>query len=73
MKKEEQYPYDTRTDKQYNEAEKAKRFTSKGEGNTEAQEEAQVERLKTNGIQYKSNAITVTPALIKEDSELEKY
>lgn len=70
MKKEEQYPYDTRTDKQYNEAEKTKRFTSKGEGNTEAQEEAQVERLKTNGIQYKSNAITVTPALIKEDSEL---
>lgn len=70
MKKEEQYPYDTRTDKQYNEAEKAKRFTSKGEGNTEVQEEAQVERLKTNGIQYKSNAITVTPALIKEDSEL---
>lgn len=50
MDKEEQYPYDTRTDKQYNDAEKAKRFTAKGEGNTEAQEEAQVERLKTNGI-----------------------
>lgn len=70
MDKEEQYPYDTRTDKQYNDAEKAKRFTAKGEGNTEAQEEAQVERLKTNGIQYKSNAIMVTPALIKEDSGL---
>lgn len=70
MKKEEQYPYDTRTDKQYNEAEKAKRFTSKGEGNTEAQEEAQVERLKTNGIQYKSNNIKITPELIKDDSEL---
>ena len=29
-----------------------------------------MERLKTNGIQYKSNAIKVTPALIKEDSGL---
>lgn len=70
MNKEEQYPYDTRTDKQYNEAEKAKRFIAKGEGNTEAQEEAQVDKLKTNGIQYKSNAIKITPSLIKEDSEL---
>ncbi len=70
MNKEEQYPYDTRTDKQYNEAEKAKRFIAKGEGNTEAQEEAQIERLKTSGIQYKSNSIKITPALIKEDSEL---
>lgn len=70
MNKEEQYPYDTRTDKQYNEAEKAKRFIAKGEGNTEAQEEAQVDKLKTNGIQYKSNAIKVTPSLILDDSEL---
>lgn len=70
MKKEEVYSYDTRTDKQYNDAEKAKRFIAKGEGNTEAQEEAQIERLKTNGIQYKSNAITITPALIKESSVL---
>ena len=66
MNKEEQYSYTNLTDKQYNEAEKAKRFNAKGEGNTEAQ----IERLKTNGIQYKSNAIKVTPALIKEDSEL---
>ena len=66
MEKEEIYYYDTRTDKQYNDAEKAKRFIAKGEGNTEAQ----VERLKTNGIQYKSNVIKVTPALIKEDSQL---
>lgn len=29
-----------------------------------------MERLKTNGIQYKSNVIKVTPALIKEDSQL---
>ena len=72
MNKEEQYPYDTRTDKQYNEAEKTKRFIAKGKGNTEAQEEAQIERLKTSGIQYKSNAIKVTPSLIKEDSELGK-
>lgn len=70
MDKEEPYSYTTLTDKQYNEAEKSKRFIAKGEGNTEVQEETQVERLKTNGIQYKSNAITVTPALIKEDSEL---
>lgn len=70
VKKEEQYPYDTRTDKQYNEAEKTKRFIAKGEGNTEEQKEAQENKLKTNGIQYKSNAIKVTPALIKEDSEL---
>lgn len=70
MDKEEQYSYTTLTDKQYNEAEKAKRFIAKGEGNTEAQEEAQIERLKTNGIQYKSNAIKITPSLIKEDSEL---
>lgn len=70
MDKEEQYPYDTRTDKQYNDAEKTKRFIAKGEGNTEEQKEAQENKLKTNGIQYKSNAITITPALIKEDSEL---
>lgn len=70
MNKEEQYSYDTRTDKQYNEAEKAKRFIAKGERNTEAQEEAQIERLKTIGIQYKSNSIKIIPALIKEDSEL---
>ena len=70
MEKEEEYSYDLLTDKQYNEKEKAKRFIPKGEGNTEAQEEAQVEKLKTNGIQYKSNNIKVTPALIKEDSEL---
>lgn len=72
MEKEEIYSYDTRTDKQYNDAEKAKRFTAKGEGNTEGEGniEAQVERLKTNGIQYKSNVIKVTPELIKEDSQL---
>lgn len=70
MDKEEQYSYSTLTDKQYNDAEKAKRFIAKGEGNTEVQEEAQIERLKTNGIQYKSNAIKVTPSLIKEDSKL---
>lgn len=72
MEKEEVYSYDTRTDKQYNDAEKAKRFIAKGEGNTDAEgnTEAQVERLKTNGIQYKSNNIKITPALIKEDSEL---
>ena len=29
-----------------------------------------MERLKTNGIQYKSNNIKIIPALIKEDSEL---
>ena len=66
MEKEEIYSYDTRTDKQYNDAEKAKRFIAKGKGNTEAQ----VERLKTNGIQYKSNNIKITPELIKENSEL---
>lgn len=66
MEKEEIYSYDTSTDKQYNDAEKAKRFIAKGEGNAEAQ----MERLKTNGIQYKSNNIKITPALIKEDSEL---
>lgn len=72
MEKEEIYSYDTRTDKQYNDAEKAKRFIDKGEGNTEGEgkTEVQVERLKTNGIQYKSNNIKITPALIKEDSEL---
>ena len=70
MEKEEEYSYDLLTDKQYNEKEKTKRFIPKGEGNTEAQEEAQIEMLKTNGIQYKSNAITVTPSLIKENSEL---
>ena len=70
MKKEEVYSYDTRTDKQYNDAEKAKRFIAKGEGNTEEQKEAQKNKLKTNGIQYKSNAITITPALIKESSVL---
>lgn len=70
MDKEEVYSYDTRTDKQYNDDEKSKRFIAKGEGNTEAQEEAQVDKLKTNGIQYKSNSIKVTPSLIKEDSEL---
>ena len=70
MEKEEVYSYDTRTDKQYNDAEKTKRFIAKGEGNTEEQKEAQENKLKTNGIQYKSNAITITPALIKEDSEL---
>lgn len=70
MDKEEIYPYDTRTDQQYNDAEKPKRFIAKGEGNTEAQEETQVDKLKTNGIQYKSNAIKITPALIKEDSVL---
>ena len=66
MEKEKIYSYDTSTDKQYNDAEKAKRFIAKGEGNAEAQ----MERLKTNGIQYKSNNIKITPALIKEDSEL---
>lgn len=72
MEKEEVYSYDTRTDKQYNDAEKAKRFIAKGEGNTDAEgnTEAQVERLKTNGIQYKSNNIKITPELIKDDSEL---
>lgn len=70
MDKEEQYPYDTRTDKQYNDAEKPKRFIAKGEGNTEEQKEAQENKLKTNGIQYKSNAITIIPALIKENSVL---
>lgn len=70
MEKEEVYSYDTRTDKQYNDAEKTKRFIAKGEGNTEEQKEAQENKLKTNGIQYKSNAITITPSLIKEDSEL---
>ena len=70
MEKEEVYSYDTRTDKQYNDAEKTKRFIAKGEGNTEEQKEAQENKLKTNGIQYKSNAITITPALIKEDSEI---
>ncbi|WP_460293979.1 hypothetical protein [Clostridium tertium] len=70
MDKEEQYSYTTLTDKQYNDAEKAKRFIAKGEGNTEEQKEVQENKLKTNGIQYKSNVIKVTPALIKEDSEL---
>ena len=70
MDKEEQYSYTTLTDKQYNDAEKSKRFIAKGEGNTEEQKEVQENKLKTNGIQYKSNAIKVTPALIKEDSEL---
>ena len=68
--KEEQYSYTTLTDKQYNDAEKPKRFIAKVEGNTEEQKEAQENKLKTNGIQYKSNAIKVTPLLIKEDSEL---
>ena len=68
--KEEQYSYTTLTDKQYNDAEKPKRFIAKVEGNTEEQKEAQENKLKTNGIQYKSNAIKVTPSLIKEDSEL---
>ena len=70
MDKEEQYSYTTLTDKQYNDSEKAKRFIAKGEGNTEEQKEVQENKLKTNGIQYKSNVIKVTPALIKEDSEL---
>lgn len=70
MDKEEQYSYTTLTDKQYNDSEKAKRFIAKGEGNTEEQKEVQVERLKTNGIQYKSNNIKITPELIKDDSEL---
>lgn len=70
MEKEKEYSYDLLTDKQYNQKEKAKRFIQKDEGNTNEQDEAQVERLKTNGIQYKSNAIKVTPALIKEDSGL---
>ncbi|MDB2115664.1 hypothetical protein [Clostridium paraputrificum] len=70
MDKDEQYSYTTLTDKQYNDAEKPKRFIAKGEGNTEEQKEAQENKLKTNGIQYKSNAIKVTPLLIKEDSEL---
>lgn len=70
MDKEEQYSYTTLTDKQYNDSEKAKRFIAKGEGNTEEQKEVQENKLKTNGIQYKSNVIKVTPALIKEDSEI---
>lgn len=70
MDKEEQYSYTTLTDKQYNDAEKAKRFIAKGEGNTEEQKEVQENKLKTNGIQYKSNVIKVTPSLINENSEL---
>lgn len=70
MDKQEQYSYTTLTDKQYNDAEKPKRFIAKGEGNTEEQKEAQENKLKTNGIQYKSNAITITPALLKEQSNL---
>ncbi|MGG7212076.1 hypothetical protein ACQPUY_00510 [Clostridium nigeriense] len=70
MDKEKQYSYTTLTDKQYNDAEKPKRFIAKGEGNTEEQKEAQENKLKTNGIQYKSNAITITPALLKEQSNL---
>lgn len=70
MDKQEQYSYTTLTDKQYNDAEKPKRFIAKGGGNTEEQKEAQENKLKTNGIQYKSNAITITPALLKEQSNL---
>lgn len=68
--KEEVYSYDTLTDKQRDKLEAPRRFIPKGEGNTNDNEEAQADKLKTNGIQYKSNAIKVTPSLIKEDSEL---
>ena len=70
MDKEEIYPYDTRTDQQYNDAEKPKRFITKSEENTEEQKEAQENKLKANGIRYKSNVIKVTSELIKEDSEI---
>lgn len=74
MEKEKEYSYDLLTDKQRDKLEAPRRFIPKDEGNTneqeEAQVEAQVERLKTNGIQYKSNNIKVTSALIKEDSGL---
>lgn len=70
MEKEKEYSYDLLTDKQRDKSEASRRFIPKDEGNAEAQVEAQVERLKTNGIHYKSNNIKITPALIKEDSEL---
>lgn len=70
IEKEEVYSYDTLTDKQRNKLEAPRRFIPKGEGNTNDNEEAQADKLRTNGIQYKSNAIKVTPSLIKEDSEI---
>lgn len=70
MNKEEVYSYDTLTDKQRDKLEAPRRFIPKGESNTNDNEEAQADKLKTNGIQYKSNAIKVTPSLIKENSEL---
>lgn len=67
---EKEKGFSTLTDEQYNKSEAPRRFVAKGEGLSEEDVMKQADKLRTNGIKYKSNNIKITKTLINEDSEL---